>query len=146
MSIFLNLITEQGKWGLKVGADDDASNEEELKARGYALASQVETSYKVMQKDFRSDMIRLVGLLQSVRDTSTQKSNNGQRSKKKNGVSERNLRFLSVRMDFNHFYEKLEKELREVNHRSGGEERGQVKVPGTGGRLTASQLGMETKR
>ena len=51
--------------------------------------------------------------------------------------SHRNLRFLGVRIDFNHFYEKLAKELRETSvvaavYSGGG--------GGSGGRLTASQL------
>ena len=59
--------------------------------------------------------------------------------------SHRNLRFLGVRIDFNHFYEKLAKELRETSvvaavYSGGGGGGGGSGGGGSGGRLTASQL------
>ena len=77
-------------------------------------------------RHYRSDIVRLIELLQSTQGNIKSRSH-------------RNLRFLGVRIDFNHFYEKLAKELRETSVvaavYSGGGGGG-----GSGGRLTASQL------
>jgi hypothetical protein len=57
--------TQAGKWGLSTGADDDETIDEDLSARGRALSKQVAISYEVMRSDFRSDIVRLIELLQS---------------------------------------------------------------------------------
>jgi hypothetical protein len=82
----------------------------------------------------RSDIVRLIELLQSTQGNIKSRSH-------------RNLRFLGVRIDFNHFYEKLAKELRETSvvaavYSGGGGESGGGGSGGggSGGRLTASQL------
>ena len=82
-------------------------------------------------RHYRSDIVRLIELLQSTQGNIKSRSH-------------RNLRFLGVRIDFNHFYEKLAKELRETSVvaavYSGGGGGGGSGGGGSGGRLTASQL------
>ena len=71
---------------------------------------------------FRSDIVRLVQLLQTSQGNIKSRSH-------------RNLRFLAVRMDFNLFYEKLTQDLKETTSYEEGAGGG-----GGGSRLTASQL------
>jgi hypothetical protein len=75
---------------------------------------------------FRSDIVRLVQLLQTSQGNIKSRSH-------------RNLRFLAVRMDFNLFYEKLTQDLKETtSYKEGAGEHGGG--GGGGSRLTASQL------
>ena len=125
--------SQAGRWGLEAGEHDDESTKSDLSERASALSDQVEASFKVMHKDFRSDMIRLSSLLQQ--------SQNNQGSSR----NHRNLRFLAVRMDFNHFYEKVAKEeIEEKNRVSREEEMLRGGVDDTGALSVAT--GFDTSR